>query len=361
MPVPATASPTTAPAPATTPATVRRLPRAVTAAGAVLATVCVLLPLPASATGGPAAVPATVERSQAHHTVLQVRPAYVDPASDAATAARTARAEGRPGDAQLLEKVAAQSTARWLGPADGTARVRAYAQAAVAAGTTPVVVTYAIPDRDCGSHSGGGIATPAEYRAWVDAVAAGLAGARAVVVVEPDALLHLDRCGDRGARLAMLRYSVDAYAAVGAEVYLDGASSNSFGWSARHLADIAQRLRDAGVDRAAGFAVNTSNFQTGAQEVAYGERLSALVGGAAFVVDTSRNGNGPLAGPNGTVWCNPEGRALGNPPRATGTGPHVADLWLKTPGRSDGTCNGGPAAGRFWEAYLLGLAARAAW
>ncbi|SFK19979.1 glycoside hydrolase family 6 protein [Cellulomonas sp. KH9] len=346
------------PAP-TAPATTRRLPRAVAAAGAVLATACVLLPLPAAA--APATGPATVGPAQAHRTVLQDRPAYVDPASDAATAARTARAAGRTGDARLLEKAAAQGTARWLGPVDGTARVRAYAQAAVAAGATPVVVTYAIPDRDCGNHSAGGFTTPAEYRAWVDAVAAGLAGARAVVVVEPDALLHLDRCGDREARLAMLRHSVDAFAAAGAEVYLDGASSNSFGWSARHLADIAQRLRDAGVDRAAGFAVNTSNFQTDAQEVAYGDRLSALVGGATFVVDTSRNGNGPLAGPNGTVWCNPEGRALGNPPRATGTGPHVADLWLKTPGRSDGTCNGGPAAGRFWEAYLLGLAARAAW
>jgi len=296
-----------------------------------------------------------------HRTVLLDRPAYADPAADAAVAARAARTAGRTADAQLLEKAAAHGTARWLGPADGTARVRAYAQAAVAARATPVVVTYAIPDRDCGNHSAGGIATPAAYRAWVDAVAAGLAGSRAVVVVEPDALLHLDRCGERTERLDLLRYSVSAYTAVGAEVYLDGASSNSFGWSTRHLTDIAERLRAAGVDDAAGFAVNTSNFQTSAHEVAYGNHVSALLGGAAFVVDTSRNGKGPLAGANGTVWCNPEGRALGNRPRATGLGPHVADLWLKTPGRSDGTCNGGPAAGRFWESYLLGLATRASW
>ncbi|MCC2334297.1 glycoside hydrolase family 6 protein [Cellulomonas wangsupingiae] len=301
------------------------------------------------------------EGERVHRTALRDRPAYADPAGDAAVAARAARASGRTADAVLLEKAAGRGTARWLGPADDTTRVRAYAQAAAAARATPVFVTYAIPDRDCGSHSSGGITTPDGYRAWVDAVAAGIAGSRAVVVVEPDALLHLDRCGDSTERLDLLRYSVGAYAGAGAEVYLDAASSNSFGWSTRHLTDIAQRLRAAGVDRAAGFAVNTSNFQTSAHEVAYGTYVSTLLGGAAFVVDTSRNGNGPLAGPTGTVWCNPEGRALGHPPRATGTGPHVADLWLKTPGRSDGACNGGPAAGRFWEAYLLGLSARAGW
>ncbi|MFC8191510.1 glycoside hydrolase family 6 protein [Cellulomonas sp. NPDC057328] len=294
-------------------------------------------------------------------TVLADAPPYVDPSSAAARAARTAREEGRDEDADLLDKAAAHVSARWLGPTDTAADVRAWVDAARAAGRTPVLVTYAIPDRDCGSHSAGGLTTHEEYAAWADDVAAGLAGARAVVVVEPDALLHLERCGDRDARLEVLRHSVDAYVAAGAEVYLDAASSNSFGWSADALRDMALRLRAAGVDRAAGFAVNTANFQRSEHEVAYGRYLSALLGGAAFVVDTSRNGNGPLAGEEGTEWCNPPGRALGARPGATGTGPHVADLWVKTVGLSDGTCRGGPPAGRFWEEYTLGLAARADW
>jgi endoglucanase len=297
---------------------------------------------------------------QLHRTVLQGAPQYADPASDLARAAGAAFAEGRVTDAALLTKAASGGAARWLGPADGTTAVRAYATAATTAGRTPVLVTYAIPNRDCGSYSAGGFPTAAGYRAWVDSVAAGLRGSRAVVVVEPDALLHLDRCGNRDERLALLRYSVEAYVAAGAEVYLDAASSNSFGWSADQLREMALRLRAAGVDRAAGFATNVSNFQRTDHEVAYGTYLSALLGGAAFVVDTSRNGAGPLAGPEGTVWCNPEGRALGPAPAATGTGgPHVANLWIKTVGRSDGTCNGGPAAGTYWESYALGLAARA--
>ncbi|HYQ74847.1 glycoside hydrolase family 6 protein [Cellulomonas sp.] len=297
-----------------------------------------------------------------YRTVLSAAPPYADPASDVARAAAAARAAGRTTDAALLDKAASGGAARWLGPADGTTAVRAHAAAATVAGRTPVFVTYAIPDRDCGSYSTGGFATGAEYRAWVDAVAAGLRGSRAVVVVEPDALLHLDRCGDRDQRLGLLRASVEAYRAAGAEVYLDAASSNSFGWSAEQLRDMALRLRAAGVDRAAGFSVNVSNFQRSEHEVAYGTYLSALLGGTAFVVDTSRNGAGPLAGPSGTVWCNPEGRALGAAPGATGSGgPHVADLWIKTVGRSDGTCNGGPVAGAYWEEYTLGLASRAAW
>ncbi|MFC4616431.1 glycoside hydrolase family 6 protein [Cellulomonas algicola] len=298
-------------------------------------------------------------------TVLAARPQYVDPTSPAARAAQDARADGRDTDAALLAKAAAQGSARWLGPQDATATVassvRAYAATAAAAGQTPVLVTYAIPDRDCGGLSAGGFATAGEYRAWIDQVAAGLARAKAVVVVEPDALLHLERCGDRDARLAMLRYAVGALTRAGAEVYLDAASSNSFGWGTVALRDMALRLRAAGVDQAAGFAVNTSNFQRSEHEVAYGRHLSALLSGASFVVDTSRNGTGALAGPDGTVWCNPAGRALGSPPRATLDGPHVADLWVKTVGLSDGTCAGGPAAGRLWEEYLLGLASRAAW
>ena len=61
-------------------------------------------------------------------------------------------------------------------------------------------------------------------------------------------------------------------------------------------------------------------------------------------------------------WCNASGRALGARPTAA-TGNSLADafLWIKPPGESDGTCNGGPAAGVFWPEYAIGLAQRASW
>jgi endoglucanase len=85
-------------------------------------------------------------------------------------------------------------------------------------------------------------------------------------------------------------------------------------------------------------------------------RLAGALGGKHFIIDTSRNGNGPLSG----AWCNPPGRALGTPP-TTGTGEPIVDafLWIKRPGESDGTCEGGPAAGRWWPEYALELARNA--
>jgi endoglucanase len=120
---------------------------------------------------------------------------------------------------------------------------------------------------------------------------------------------------------------------------------------------IAPVLEAAGVGHAAGFALDTSGFDAAASEDAYGNQISAALHGAHFVVDTSRDGAGSAAG---NEWCNPAGRALGVPATtATGDGLADADLWFKTPGESDGTCNGGPAAGQWWTAYAVGLAERA--
>lgn len=78
-----------------------------------------------------------------------------------------------------------------------------------------------------------------------------------------------------------------------------------------------------------------------------------------FVIDTARNGLGPS--PDG-AWCNPPGRALGNPPdTSTETTRADAFLWVKGPGGSDGACNGAPPAGVAYPEYATGLAQRAAW
>ena len=71
-----------------------------------------------------------------------------------------------------------------------------------------------------------------------------------------------------------------------------------------------------------------------------------------FVVDTSRNGQGPWAPAAGTsypdpqTWCNPPGRGLGDRPEASPEAAYPqldAYLWIKTPGQSDGQCNRGVA------------------
>jgi endoglucanase len=257
-------------------------------------------------------------------------------------------ASNDPADAAKMNRLGHTPTAQWFGDWDADVRgdVAAATSAAAAAGQVPVLVAYDIPNRDCGSFSGGGAAGESAYDAWISAFAAGLGSGRAVVVVEPDALAQL--CGDTAARYRMLNHAVDALAAdPNALVYLDAGHAH---WV--DATTMAGRLQQAGVASARGFALNVSNFVPTAATQAYGETLSATLNGAHYVVDTSRNG-APAAPPG---WCNPAGAKVGSAPTA-GTGAAHADayLWVKIPGASDGACGGGPSAGSWWASYALAL------
>jgi endoglucanase len=235
-------------------------------------------------------------------------------------------------------------------------------------------------------------------------------------------------------RFEMLNYAVDTLKALGhVAVYLDGTHTSWLG-----VGDTADRLVKAGVERADGFYLNASNYQLSPNLVQYGtwvsqciaqgdfancanqywnggpdgtkiaDLLGAWTGGALsnygvwsddsddpalntsginarfgaegathFVVDTSRNGQGPwtLADAPGDIqdWCNPPDRGLGLRP-TTNTGVDLLDayLWIKTPGESDGECNrwveGGPdpvrgyvnpSAGEWFPEQVLELIANA--
>lgn len=280
---------------------------------------------------------------------------YVAPDSSAARTAR-AWAATRPADARLLRRIAATAQARWFDGQSSRSDVAGYVGAAAAAGAVPVLVAYDLPGRDCGGYSAGGAATPSAYRRWLQhTLLGGIGGRPAAVIVEPDALAELDCRTPAAARadLALLAFAVRALAARPAiAVYLDAGNS---AWEP--AAVMARRLRAAGVAAARGFSLNVSNFNTTAAETAYGLRVSAMVAGKPFVIDTSRNGAGPAPG---RAWCNPPGRALGPAP-TTVTGHPLVDayLWVKAPGESDGSCGGGPPAGVWWPDYAVGLARRA--
>lgn len=281
---------------------------------------------------------------------------YVDPYSPARKQADAWRST-RPADAAQLDKIASESQADWFGEwsPDVETKVRSRVETAAAAGAVPVLVAYNIPQRDCGSYSAGGLGSPDAYRTWIRAFAAGIGTRAAVVILEPDSLSLLSclSAADRSTRLALLRDAVGVLEAQpGVSVYLDAGHSS---WI--DAAEMAARLVEAGIAQAQGFALNVSNFRVTGELVSYGRDLSARVGGKHFVLDTSRNGLGP--GADGQ-WCNPSGRALGPTPRTSGTADPTVDayLWIKRPGESDGTCNGGPPAGAFWASYALGLAQR---
>lgn len=337
-----------------------------------------------------------------------VAPAFYVPAPNTDAVAQIARleVEGEAAAARGLAAMIAQPQAVWFtgsAPRQIEQQVRGLVGQAAAAGAVPLLVAYNIPFRDCAQFSAGGARNPAEYVAWIEAFAAGIGDETAVVILEPDGLGIIpwykpfagtaaaaatyewcqpgegDEATAAAERLAMLNQAVDALAGLpDTAVYLDGTHS---GWLS--VADAAHRLRLAGVDRAAGFFLNVSNYQHTADLEAYGRQISDCLFLAAaeamaiercpggpgadaaydrayeaaglardpaaqphFVIDTSRNGQGPWTPPPGFPdpqdWCNPPDRGLGARPAAQ-PGPPLLDayLWIKTPGESDGECTRG--------------------
>lgn len=249
--------------------------------------------------------------------------------------------------------LAEQPTAYWLTPeaepvGSVAQRIASLADEARAQSARLAVVVYGLPGRDCGNFSAGGLA-PADYEEWTRVIGEALTDAadvEPIVILEPDSLALAPECGNVEERAAQLTRAVDALASDSTWLYLDGGHSN---WLP--VSEMADLIRQVGnQDAVRGFATNVSNFNATDDEIGYAHALSARVGDLHAIIDTSRNG----AGSNGE-WCNPEGRLTGEPGGTIGDDIVDTNLWIKPPGESDGTCNGGPAAGQWWPEGALEL------
>ncbi|MFJ8536737.1 glycoside hydrolase family 6 protein [Streptomyces sp. NPDC093591] len=266
---------------------------------------------------------------------------------------------GDPRHAVIESRIAAQPAAVWFAdftPQTVTARVRAVTSGGAALGRVPVVVPYAIPDRDCGGYSEGGAPDLDAYDAWIDRFAAGLGSGDVIVILEPDAVAQSEclSARERADRFASLARAGRAFKEANpkARVYYDAGHS---GWNTP--AKQAERLKQAGAASAAssdGIFSNVSNFHATSDEIAYDRQVLDALGGPAglgAVIDTSRNGAGA---PADGEWCDPAGRKLGRAPTlSTGEARIDAYLWVKLPGESDG-CKGRP--GTFTASYAYDLA-----
>ncbi|WP_214402293.1 glycoside hydrolase family 6 protein [Pseudonocardia lacus] len=269
---------------------------------------------------------------------------FVDPQSAPARQVREYTAAGRTADAAQLDEIARQPLPfRPAGEPDRAALdVRDYVGRASEAGQQPLLVVADLGGEPCA-------ADPEAYRARLDPVIAGLGDTSSTVVLEPGAAAATTACPDARALLAD---AVTVLASAGATVYLDAGPLEP----GSDLNALAVALRGSGVAEGHGFSVNVGATRSTEEAVALGSRLSALLDGAPFVVDTSRNG-----APDGAATsCNPPQAALGPPPTTrTGTPGVDAFLWIAVPGASDGACRPGePPAGQWWPEYALGVAER---
>jgi len=347
-------------------------------------------------------------------------------------------------DADLIRKLVATPQATWFTkgtPASVQQDVNVVVSRARNQGT-PVLVAYNIPFRDCAQFSAGGATNAADYAAWIDGFAKGIGDQPAIVILEPDSLgiipwftsyyspgpdwcqpAEADPATAASDRFAMLKAAVARLKQQpGVKVYLDATHASWLG-----VGEAAHRLALGGIDDASGFYLNVSNYQATNNSTHYGNWISSCIaytkllgnwdaawcsgqyapdatgayvvnysdehvqavyndfswgpkGTTHFLIDTSRNGQGPWTPPadhpagDAQDWCNPPGRGTGVLPTLS-TGKPLLDayLWVKLPGESDGACNrwnpaGGidpvrgsidPAAGVWFDAAALELARNA--
>ena len=264
-----------------------------------------------------------------------------------------------PGDSReplIASQIASQPQGIWFAnytPSTVQSDASAITSAAAAAGKTPVLVMYNIPNRDCGGASAGGAPDITSYKNYVQSFANGLGTHQVIVILEPDSLalqtcLSAQQAADRDSALAFAGQAIHS-ADPAAKVYMDAGHS---AWNSPSAQ--AAALNAAGVKTSAdGIFSNVSNFMTTSDEVNYDKQVLAALGNPSnlhIVVDTSRNGNGPAPG---NPWCDPSGRAVGQAPTAnTGDSAVDAYLWVKPPGESDGCAD---AAGTFDPALAYAL------
>ena len=209
--------------------------------------------------------------------------------------------------------------------------------------TLPYFVLYNIPNRDIGQHSKGGAGNDDRYLEYVREFAEGIGENSPIIIYEPDALPHSTLLSEEEQewRLDLMKKGLQLLTDnCNGIVYIDVGHS---GWL--YYEEVAKLLDRVSNPKVRGFSINSCNYRTTKESISWGRKICKFRNDDFFVIDTSRNGKGPLD----DEWCNPRGRGLGENP-STNTKHKKCDayLWIKIPGESDGKCNNGPKAGRFW-------------
>ncbi|ETO86279.1 hypothetical protein F444_00160 [Phytophthora nicotianae P1976] len=215
------------------------------------------------------------------------------------------------------------------------------------------IVVYGIPNKDCnaGYSSGGAVSNTADYKAFLSDLTTAVGDRKVLYVVEPDALGLLAEdggCGSKAGYLENLKVAIKALSAnANAELYVDvGYWTLEYEGQRSKVVTIMKELAASGTLK--GIAINTSNYRSTSQISELCSNFQTAIGSKdmACIADTSRN----YVAPTTTDWCNVLAAGIGAPPTSE---TNVSNLdyfmWIKPPGESDGTCNGGPDAGKFFE------------
>ncbi len=230
-------------------------------------------------------------------------------------------------------------------------------------GSIPILTTYFLYQQGYCETLAQILASRPTFERQINELAAGIARRPAVMLLELDAV-GSSSCMIGPALTAWegdIRYEINKISALPhTVVYIEGGYSDAEG-----PAYTAQVLKAVGVGKIRGFFTNDTHLNWTSSEIRWADQVSAMTGGAHFIVNTADNGRGPLLNPDPATQgnedlCNPPNRGAGPRPNTDTGFPHVdAFLWVHVPGESSGTCNGGTAAGSFFLARTLVEAANA--
>jgi endoglucanase len=257
---------------------------------------------------------------------------------------------GRKSDAAKVKLLAETPQFRWFGMWEQPVVFKLRGMFEQAGDAVPLIAVFG-DKHGCG----GGSASLGRYRRWIDKVVRGVGSNEVVIAFEPDSL-GLMRCSKH---VAALRYGVRRLSTLpNATVYVEAGASD---WMSPRKA--ASKLRAVGVRYVRGFMLNATHQTSTAANIRHGRKISRLLGGKHFIINTSHNGNGPLYRGGHTIWCNPPNEAAGARPTTRTADPKVdAYMWVERPGYSNGACNGGPAkVGAWWERRAIQMVNRAKW
>ena len=261
------------------------------------------------------------------------------------------RRRGQTRHRRLMAKIANQPIFRWIGKSDEQPRAQhprlPAARRRARPGHRPRHHRARPPGREVrqGLHRRRRRSSTPATAAGCSASSRAWANHRVIVALEPDALgtlkcLHKSR---RASRLRNINYATQLLARKpNVTTYIEAGASD---W--RPAREMARYLRSAGVHRVRGFSLNITHFDTSANNVRYGRKISRMLGGKHFVVNTDENGVGRVwyrrwisrarnLWKTVNVWCNPKRSALGTPPQAVNDPQLDGYLWMSRPGASAG-------------------------
>jgi endoglucanase len=278
--------------------------------------------------------------------------------------------QGKTTEANTIWKLAREPRFRWFGKFTAPRmqkKIRGYLDRVQCdqPGTVPLMVVMRHQGKGCsGTYRAGGVAEDNRTKRWYDDFAEAVGDARVVIAFEPDSLGTVDCLARdrRKARLDTLRYGVNVLSQLpNATMYLEGGASD---WEA--ASRTAKQLRYIGISKVRGFMLNVTHHDWTRANIEHGLKISRLVGGKHFIINTSYNGRGPLHYRKWiskaqhkwrtiNVWCHPGLRGLGPAPTTATANPKVdAYMYINRPGYSAGSCNGGPLpVGTWWPERAL--------